>query len=256
MLKKFALTLGLLSALIVSPMAALAQEEHPEGEWVEFVSTDGTVTFSHPAEWVVAEEPSMTGTDYWIASSQEFLESTAGPVEGEVGVHLLFVPVETLQMIVPELDATSETFYSDAVMGLSAYILSQREAGMTVTAEPGAEATAAMETEATAEPATGGAEAAATVEAMGTEEAMAELPFTIEEMEDGTYAVSFTESGTTFYGYQVGSMEGADTELFVFDAAEGVLGVAIVDTATGETDQHLALDVLDLLDSVVYTPAE
>jgi hypothetical protein len=233
MLKKLVLTCCVLVALM--PLAAFAQEE----EWTEFTSEDGTVTFSYPASWIVTQEagdPSIT-----IASSQETLDlmnaegDTIFPV-GELGMLMLFVTNEQIPMVSPELDVTSETFYFDLV-NLIAEQSFQEDESVDATAEP-----------------------AETPEPEATEpmviDATEEFPYTVTVMGDNLILATEDEA-FMLYGYQT-EYKGSDALIFAFPAGEDATGIAVIGSSIedADTDQANTLKVLQLLESVEYTPAE
>ncbi len=92
-MKKFRLVVlsaTLLVALVIGPLAALAQDG---AGYKTFSTADGLVTFSHPEDWFVeADEKGNIN----IANSEAVLDAVQEkgfvPAEGDILISLLFVP--------------------------------------------------------------------------------------------------------------------------------------------------------------------
>lgn len=237
MLKKFAL--ALLVVLLVLPLGVSAQEET---EWVEFTSADGSITFSHPADWIVVEDE----IGIRVATSQatgDKMDAEEALAAGELALSMLFLPNTAIPELDTTLDPASETYYSDLLTTVELLLLEDEDEAVTdpaVTPEPGL---------ATAEP-------EAAVDPAATEIALDELPFTLAGYGDANdYTLTINSTGQVFYGRD-GNDELNDYSLLVFAADENTTGIAVIYVAAGNSDFGLVLQVATLLESLTYTPAE
>ncbi len=102
----YVLSLLVILALVLTPLAAFAQDDE---EWQTYTSEDDKLTVSYPPGWV-AQEP---GEDFpfagvFLASSEDTMEKLDSeeeipPASGDVGVIVLLMPMEFLNMMGAEL---------------------------------------------------------------------------------------------------------------------------------------------------------
>lgn len=227
----------LLLTLLLLPAGVFAQEDE---EWVEFTSSDGTVSFRHPAAWVVLEEQG----GYYLVPEEAIntkLEDREPLVDGEFGLGLIFFPNAQVTF-----DPASESYYVDLLMSLNQLIVPVPPTEATADPEATAETTAAATTEPTVE-----ATEAAPDSTAAPEEA---LPFTLEPYGTDNYTLTLTETGQVYYGYD--SNDGRnDYSLMVFEADADHKGVVLIYTPTGGRNRDQVLEFIEWLASVTYTPA-
>jgi hypothetical protein len=126
---------GLLTVLVLlaSPLTALAQEEP---QWTEFVSADGKLTISYPADWFLVENGADMGLPgVQITNTEAALTSTTGLGQDEVGIVVLLLPHEILPLLGIELPAEGEQMApEDLVSQITAVFIITSE---TTSAAPG-----------------------------------------------------------------------------------------------------------------------
>jgi hypothetical protein len=92
--------------LLASPLTALAQEEP---QLTEFVSTDGKLTLSYPADWFLIENGADVGLPgVQISNSETVLTDIAELKQDEIGIVVLLLPQDILPLLGVELPAGGE----------------------------------------------------------------------------------------------------------------------------------------------------
>jgi hypothetical protein len=213
------LSLLALAALVVSvPLAAFAQEEP---EMKDFVSEDGLLTVSYPADWFIEENAAdVSFPGVMIGNSEETLAGiVSGSDEeiqpGEAGMIMILIPADFFAFL--GVDVSEETTPDDL-----ATIVVENIFGTESSTD---------ESEATAEPT-----AAATEEAI-PEFGEATVVDLTEDLQAGYVAV--TEAAT----------EGA---VIVFQA-DGIVVITIAVAYTGEYTEEVDALALAVAASVEYT---
>jgi hypothetical protein len=136
-MKKVLFLLALL-ALVSLPLAALAQDE--EIELAEYVSEDGFLTVSYPAEWV--SEPQTDFPGVLFGSSQEALDRTNEnePTEaGDAAAGVILFPNDFLGLLGVEM--TPDLTQADLTIALAESLTASEEStDPAATPDPEAEA--------------------------------------------------------------------------------------------------------------------
>jgi cytochrome c5 len=104
-MKRLLIALALL-ALIVTPLAVMAQDTEPEME--TFTSEDETLTVSYPAEWQAKEGVDLPFPNVIFASSEETmtrLDADEDPISGDQVFFVMIIPTDLLTMVGQELPA-------------------------------------------------------------------------------------------------------------------------------------------------------
>lgn len=106
----------LVASLTISTSLLAQDDEIPEG-FTTFTNEDETFSFIYPEDWAVRDE----GSTYIIASSDTFLEDDQGefiPEEGDSLLTLIFLPTSELNVLIEDIDISSDTLLEDLSVSL------------------------------------------------------------------------------------------------------------------------------------------
>ncbi|HML24967.1 MAG TPA: hypothetical protein PKD09_25155 [Aggregatilinea sp.] len=221
------LSLVLLAALVISPVAVFAQTEEP-AEWQQYTSDDGSLSLSYPAGWIAQSGgDDIPFPSAVIVDSEETLATwndpmAEGPGAGQAAILTIILPADFFGAIGFELP-------EDIALGELTGLL----ASFFVTPDEATETPDMMATE------------EAMAEPMGTAEA--DMGFSIGEAEE------MDLGGGVMGGYVEVSDRTGDGAYVVRDLGDELLSVTMVTVAAGEYTPEYADYVRQVAASVTYT---
>ncbi|WP_119067795.1 hypothetical protein [Aggregatilinea lenta] len=219
------LSMILLAALVISPVAVFAQTEEPM-EWEQYTSEDGSLSLSYPSGWIAQNGgDDIPFPSAVVVNSEDTLSAwndpaAEGPGPGQVAILTIILPRDFF-------DTIGMTLEEDASLADLAATFAQ----LFGTDEEAVEAEAEMlaTEEAMAEP-------------VGTEAAMSESEAEEIDLGDGMMA-----------GYVEVSESTGDTAYVARDLGDGLVSVTIAFTASGELSDEFVADAQQIAASISYS---